>query len=208
MPTHRVAIVYSYPPLEVMRQALQQTTTKRKKQNKTRMSTRNKNKTENRQNYQAGSPLPRQRSTFRKNRNERKECQQNKKSRSKKTTFKAAAAVCGAGILGRCPLVGLVPCYPVCHLLPALVNRGFPATVTTPPSCSLGDHPQWMRGDPAQCRLNLMPLSHEAFCCFEDPAIPLARLLSCNCPHLSVHSKKQLGAFRGPLVGIERFEVK
>ena len=96
------------------------------------MSTRNKNKTENRQNYQAGSPLPRQRSTFRKNRNERKECQQNKKSRSKKTTFKAAAAVCGAGILGRCPLVGLVPCYPVCHLLPALVNRGFPTIL--PPS--------------------------------------------------------------------------
>ena len=38
------------------------------------------------------------------------------KPRSKKTTFKAAAAVCGAGSLGRCPLliVGLVPCYPVC----------------------------------------------------------------------------------------------
>ena len=56
----------------------------------------------------------------------------NKKARSKKTTFKAAAAVCGAGSRGRCPLVGLVPCYPLCHLLPALANRVFPATVTPP----------------------------------------------------------------------------
>ena len=64
-----------------------------------------------------------------------------------------------------------------------------------------------MRGDPAQCRLNLMPLSHEAFCCFEDPAIPLARLLSRDGPHLGPHPIKQLGVFRGPLGGIKRFEV-
>ena len=31
---------------------------------------------------------------------------------------------------------------------------------------------------PAQCRLNRILLVYEAFCCFEDPAIPLARLLT------------------------------
>ena len=128
------------------------------------------------------------------------------KPRRKKTTFKAAAAVCGAGCLGRCPLVGLVPCCPVCHL-PALVNRGFPETVN-PPLPPLGTTRSGCVAIPALCRLNLMPLSHEAFCCFKDPAIPLARLLSCNCPHLGINPKKQLGVLRGPLGGIERFEVK
>ena len=56
------------------------------------------------------------------------------KPRRKKTTFKAAAAVCGAGSLGWCPLVGLVPCYPVCHLLPAFVNRGFLVSLQPLPS--------------------------------------------------------------------------
>ena len=60
---------------------------------------------------------------------------------------------------------------------------------------------------PAQSRLILMPLSHKSFCCFEDPAIPLARLLRCNGPHLGLHPKHQLGVFRGPLGGIKRFEV-
>ena len=38
-------------------------------------------------------------STFRKNETERKESQQNQKHGTKNTTCKAAAAVCGAGIL-------------------------------------------------------------------------------------------------------------
>ena len=60
---------------------------------------------------------------------------------------------------------------------------------------------------PAQSRLVLMPLVNEAVCCFEDPVIPLTRLLSCNGPHLSLHSYNKLGVFRAPLGGIERFEV-
>ena len=101
--------------------------TKNNKRNKTKL-TKTKQREPTKVNKQASHPHVR--ATFCKNKNERKDCQQNQKSRSKKTTFKAAAAVCGSGSLGRCPLVGLVPCYPVCHLLPALVNRGFPATFT------------------------------------------------------------------------------
>ena len=63
---------------------------------------------------------PHDRASFLQNKNERRECQQNKKSRSKKTTFKAAAAVCGAGSLVRCPLVGLVPAtLPAISFLPS-----------------------------------------------------------------------------------------
>ena len=64
---------------------------------------------------------------------------------------------CGSGSLGRCPLliVGLVPCYPARHLLPAFGNRGFPATFTHP-SYSLGHHPYHMRGD--SCSMS--PHSH------------------------------------------------
>ena len=51
---------------------------------------------------------------------------------SNKTPFKAAAAIFGAGSLGWCLLVGPVPCYPVCHLLCALVNHGVRATVNPP----------------------------------------------------------------------------
>ena len=46
------------------------------------------------------------------------------KPKHNKNIFGAAAAVCGRGsIVGRGStyyVVGLVPCYPVCHLLPAL----------------------------------------------------------------------------------------
>ena len=49
--------------------------------------------------------------------------------------------------------------------------------------------------------------SHEAFPCCKEPAIPLARLLSCNGSHLGPHPNNQLGVFRGPLGGIERFEI-
>ena len=129
------------------------------------------------------------------------------KPRRKKTTFKAAAAVCGAGSLGRCPLVGLVSCYPVCLVLPAFANRGFSATFMPLRPTPLGTTRIGCVAIPAQCRLMLMPPCHDVFCCFEDSAIPLARLLSCNGPHLGLHPKHQLGVFRGPLGGIKRLEV-
>ena len=71
----------------------------------------NNKKKETRQNYSKGKRInqreptnlntkarhPHDKATFRKNRNERKECQQNQKPRNEKTTFKAVAALCGAG---------------------------------------------------------------------------------------------------------------
>ena len=76
----------------------------------------------------------------------------------------------------------------------------FPCDCYPPPPIPLGTTRSVCVAIPAQCRLILMPLRHEAFCCFEDSAIPLARLLSCNGPHPGLHPKKQLGVFRGPLV--------
>ena len=69
-----------------------------------------------------------------------------------------------------------------------------------PPSYSLGHHPYRCVANLAQCRLILVPLSHEAFCFFEDPAIPLAPLLSCNGPHLGLHPKTNLECSVDPLV--------
>ena len=103
---------------------------KRKRNKKTEI----KQKEPTKLNKQA--PHPHTRAKFRK-KQERTE-KVPTKPRRKKTTFKAAVAVCGAGSLGRCLLVDLVPYYPVRDLLPALVNRGFPATVT--PRCYFLEH--------------------------------------------------------------------
>ena len=117
-----------------------------------------------------------------------------------KNTFKAAAVVPGARSLGGCPLVGLVPCYPVCHLPPALVNRVFHATVTPPPPIPLGTARIGCVSVPAQRRLVLISLIRDTFCCFEDPAIPLARLVSWKGPHLSLYFENNLESFVDPLV--------
>ena len=200
MPPHRVAIVY--PALEVMRQAVQQTNNKKKKQNK--LTDKLESKTKQREPTKLNKQVrhPHDRATFRKNRNERKECPQKQISRGKKTTFKAAAAVCGACSLGKCPPVGLVPCYlsVISFLLSStafslrLLRTLRVPLVTTHSGCV---------AIPAQCHLNPMPLRHEAFRCFENPEIPLAGLLSCNCSHFSLHPKNQLGVFRRCLGGIE-----
>ena len=65
----------SYPPLEMMRQAVQQN--KRKKQHKTNIKIRNKIKHEEPTKLNKHARHPHDRATFRKNKNERKECQQN-----------------------------------------------------------------------------------------------------------------------------------
>ena len=60
--------------------------------------------------------------------------------------------------LGRCPLIGMVPDYPVRHLLPALVNRGIPATVTPPfPNIPLGSARSGWVAIPARYRPIVMP---------------------------------------------------
>ena len=58
------------------------------------------------------------------------------KRKRRKTTFEPAAAVGGTSSIDMFHfLVGLVPCYPVCRLLPAFVHRGFPFTPPfAPPS--------------------------------------------------------------------------
>ena len=53
---------------------------------------------------------------------------------------------------------------------------------------------------PAQCRLNLMPRSHEAFCCLQDLAIALARIICCNCAHLGLHPRTNLECSVDPSV--------
>ena len=92
----------------------------------------------------------------------------------------------------------MVPCYPFCHLLPALVNRGFSATVTAPflfPWAPPVADAWRFLPNVASCNL-----SHEAFYCFKDPAIPLARRLTCNGPHLDLHPKITVESSVDPLV--------
>ena len=57
---------------------------------------------------------------------------------------------------------------------------------------------------PTQCCLILVP-PDEAFGCFEDPLVPLARLLCCNLPRLGLNSKHQRRVFRRPLGGSKHF---
>ena len=81
------------------------------------------------QNKQRGLVPPRRCGRQNKQQYEKTECDQERNGRAGKPThnkniFGAAAAVCGRGsIVGRGSnyyVVGLVPCYPVCHLLLAL----------------------------------------------------------------------------------------
>ena len=106
-----------------------------------------------------------------------------------KNTFKAAAVVPGARSLGGCPLVGLVPCYPVCHLPPALVNRVFHATVTPPPPIPLGTARIGCVAVPAQSRLVVMPLIHEAFCTSRTGRYHLSAFLAATV-HTSASTRK------------------
>ena len=57
-----------------------------------------------------------------------------------------------------------------------------------------------------QFRLVLVPPDHEPFGCFEDPPVPLARLLCANGSKRGLSSKHQRGVFGGPLGG-SRSEV-
>ena len=97
----------------------------------------------------------------------------NQKPRPKKNKclqFPAATAVCGAGCLRRCLLVGLIPCYPICHLRPAFVNGSFPATFTLPPLRNpLGTAISECMAILIQCRLILMPPSREDVLLLREP---------------------------------------
>ena len=109
----------------------------------------------------------------------------------------------------RCyPLRGLIPCCPVCHLPPALVSHGFPATVT-PPFLFPWAPPV---ADAWRFQLNVASFScHLAVkrsAASRTPRWHLpARVLSCNGAHLGLHPKDQLGVFRGPLVASNAFGV-
>ena len=59
---------------------------------------------------------------------------QSEKEDKKKTTFEPAAAVGGtSSIYMLYLLVSLVPSYPLCHLRPTFVHRGFPSNPPVPP---------------------------------------------------------------------------
>ena len=99
-------------------------------------------------------------------------------------------------------LVGLVPCYLVCRLLPALVNiRGFPTTFLRSLPIPLDATRNGCVALPTQFGLILVAPDHEPFGCFEDSEVPLARLLCLRGPRRDLNSTHQRGVFRGPLCG-------
>ena len=59
----------------------------------------------------------------------------------------------------------------------------------------------------AQLRLTRLPLDRELFACFEEPPVPLTRLLCCNGPHRGLYSKHQRGKYRRPLGGSKHLGV-
>ena len=70
--------------------------------------------------------------TFHKNKTKKEQTATTRNN--KKSSFEAAAEVCGfihtSSIDGSYLLAGLVPCYPACRLPPAFVNRVFRASLT------------------------------------------------------------------------------
>ena len=116
----------------------------------------------------------------------------------------------------------MVPCYPVCHLLPTFVHRGFPPTppaapppripffgfpstppVALPPPVRLGTTHGGFPALSTQLCLTLVPPHHEPFGCFKDAPVPLPRLLCCSGPQRCLNSKHQGGNFRCPFGGLE-----
>ena len=108
-------------------------------------------------------------------------------------------------------LVGLVPCYPVCHLLPTFVHRNFPSTppVPPPPRIPLVGFPSTppvappppipsgttLGGFPAmstQLCLMLVPPHREPFGCFEAPRYHVPAILSAV-DHITVSALNPTG---------------
>ena len=109
--------------------------------------------------------------------------------KGRKTTFQPGAGLGGTSGIDMSDLIhGLVPCAPICRLLPTLVHRGFhcsaPATPPAPipllgfpcfSSCRPASPPflGYFHGEcaalPTQLCLILVPLYHEQFDCFKGP---------------------------------------
>ena len=141
--------------------------------------------------------------------------QKKKERRPMKATFETAAPTRGTIIsIVTCPvllsLVGLVPCYPVCHFLPIFVHRSFPSIPPAPPpyphslgrifchpSCPpLNDTHGGGAALPPQLVLILESPHHEWIGCFEDPPVPIPRICCCGGPQRGLNSKHQGGKFR------------
>ena len=138
------------------------------------------------------------------------------KRRQRKTTFEPAAPVGGTSSRWKFYfLVGLVLCYPVCHLLPTFVYCSFPSTPPVPPPLRVplvGFYATLPVAPPlpipldtthggcaalsTQLSLILVPPHHEPFGCFEDPPVSTSRLFGCSGPQRGLNSKHQGGKFR------------
>ena len=130
-------------------------------------------------------------------------------NKGRKTTFEPAAPVGGTSSIGMLYfLVGLVPCYLVCHLLPTFVHRGFPSTPPVPPPTRIPlvgfpstppvapPSPIPLRTTHGGCAalcLILVPPHHEPLGCFEDSPVPLPRLFFCGGPQRGLDSNHQGG---------------
>ena len=140
---------------------------------------------------------------------------QKRQGKQRNITFEPAAAVGGTSGMGMLHLlVGLVPCYPVCRLLPTFAHRRFPSTpvpplapvsligfpstppVARPPPSPWGTTHGGCTALPTQLCLILVPLHYEPFGCFKDPPAPLPRLFCCSGPQRGLNFKHQGGVFR------------
>ena len=112
-------------------------------------------------------------------------------------------------------LVGLVHCYPVCHLLPTFVRRSFPSTPPVPPplsiplvvfsaTCPVAPSPpipldtihSGSAAMPTHLCVSLVPPHQEPFVCYKDRPVPLPRRFGCSGPQRGLNSKYQGGNLR------------
>ena len=109
----------------------------------------------------------------------------------------------------------VVPCHPVCHLLPTFVDRGFPSTppgcpppriplvafpstppVAPPPPIPLGTTRGGYPALSTQLCLVLEPPHHEPCGCFKDLPVQNPRVFCSSEPHRGLNPKHQGGVFR------------
>ena len=120
----------------------------------------------------------------------RTKAQKMKTEKERKIEFEQPATAGGTSstdMLHLLELLGLVPCYPSCRLLPTFVHRGLPSTPPVAPTLPVAldaTHSGCAALPTPPCLINVL-LRHDPFGFLRGPPVPLPLLLCCSGPQRS-----------------------